>query len=100
MKETAIVLGIEIVVVALSLTAYKKQLKKTAGRAEIIWLAIILSTILTISLGFGIPFVGMPFAVIAYIITVFFLQWLISQTVMDWAWMQIKGLLERKANKW
>ena len=72
MKETAIVLVIEIVVVALSLTAYKKQLKKTAGRAEIIWLAIILSTILTISLGFGIPFVGMPFAVVAYIITVFF----------------------------
>ena len=100
MKETAIVLVIEIVVVALSLTAYKKQLRKTAKRAEIVWLAIILSTILTISLGFGIPFVGMPFAVVAYIITVFFLQWLISQTVMDWAWMQIKGLLERKANKW
>ena len=99
MKETAIVLIIEIVVVALSLTAYKKQLKKTAGRAEIIWLAIILSTILTISLGFGIPFVGMPFAVVAYIITVFFLQWLVSQTVMDWGWKLIKGFIERKASK-
>jgi len=100
MKETAIVLVIEIVIVALSLTAYKKQLRKTAKRVEIIWLAIILSTILTISLGFGIPFVGMPFAVVAYIITVFFLQWLVSQTVMDWAWKLVKSLLERKANKW
>lgn len=99
MKETAIVLVIEIVVVALSLTAYKKQLKKTAGRAEIIWLAIILSTILTISLGFGIPFVGMPFAVVAYIITVFFLQWLVSQTVMDWGWKLIKEFIERKVSK-
>ena len=99
MKETAIVLVIEIVVVALSLTAYKKQLKKTAGRAEIIWLAIILSTILTISLGFGIPFVGMPFAVVAYIITVFFLQWLVSQTVMDWGWKLIKRFIERKVSK-
>lgn len=99
MKETAIVLVIEIVVVALSLTAYKKQLKKTAGRAEIIWLAIILSTILTISLGFGIPFVGMPFAVVAYIITVFFLQWLVSQTVMDWGWKVIKEFIERKVSK-
>lgn len=99
MKETAIVLVIEIVVVALSLTAYKKQLKKTAGRAEIIWLAIILSTILTISLGFGIPFVGMPFAVVAYIITVFFLQWLVSQMVMDWGWKLIKEFIERKVSK-
>ena len=99
MKETAIVLVIEIVVVALSLTAYKKQLRKTAKRAEIIWFAVILSTILTISLGYGIPFVGMPFAVVAYIITVFFLQWLVSQTVMDWAWKLIKGFIERKVSK-
>lgn len=99
MKETAIVLVIEIVVVALSLTAYKKQLRKTAKRAEIIWLAVILSTILTISLGYGIPFVGMPFAVVAYIITVFFLQWLVSQTVMDWVWKIIKGFIERKVSK-
>jgi len=99
MKETAIVLVIEIVVVALSLTAYKKQLRKTAKRAEIIWLAVILSTILTISLGYGIPFVGMPFAVIAYIIAVFFLQWLVSQTVMDWGWKLIKGFIERKVSK-
>ena len=35
MKETAIVLVIEIVIVALSLTAYKKQLRKTAKRADI-----------------------------------------------------------------
>ncbi len=99
MKETAIVLVIEIVVVALSLTAYKKQLRKTAKRAEIIWLAVILSTILTISLGYGIPFVGMPFAVIAYIIAVFFLQWLVSQTVMDWGWKLIKEFIERKVSK-
>ncbi len=99
MKETAIVLVIEIVVVALSLTAYKKQLKKTAGRAEIIWLAIILSTLLTLSLGYGIPFVGMPFAVIAYIIAVFFLQWLVSQAIMDWGWKLIKGFIERKVSK-
>ena len=99
MKETAIVLVIEIVVVALSLTAYKKQLRKTAKRAEIIWLAVILSTILTISLGYGIPFVGMPFAVIAYIIAVFFLQWLVSQTVMDWGWNIIKTLIEKKVSK-
>ena len=99
MKETAIVLLIEIVVVALSLTAYKKQLRKTAKRSEIIWLAVILSTILTISLGYGIPFVGMPFAVIAYIITVFFLQWLVSQMVMDWGWNLIKEFIERKVSK-
>ncbi len=99
MKETAIVLVIEIVVVALSLTAYKKQLRKTAKRAEIIWLAVILSTLLTISLGYGIPFVGMPFAVIAYIIAVFFLQWLVSQTVMDWGWKLIKEFIERKVSK-
>ncbi len=99
MKETAIVLVIEIVVVALSLTAYKKQLRKTAKRVEIIWLAVILSTILTISLGYGIPFVGMPFAVIAYIIAVFFLQWLVSQTVMDWGWKLIKEFIERKVSK-
>ena len=99
MKETAIVLVIEIVVVALSLTAYKKQLRKTAKRAEIVWLAVILSTILTISLGYGIPFVGMPFAVIAYIIAVFFLQWLVSQTVMDWGWKLIKEFIERKVSK-
>ena len=99
MKETAIVLVIEIVVVALSLTAYKKQLRKTAKRTEIIWLAVILSTLLTISLGYGIPFVGMPFAVIAYIIAVFFLQWLVSQTVMDWGWKLIKGFIERKVSK-
>ncbi len=99
MKETAIVLVIEIVVVALSLTAYKKQLRKTAKRAEIIWLAVILSTLLTISLGYGIPFVGMPFAVIAYIIAVFFLQWLVSQTVMDWGWKLIKEFIEKKVSK-
>ena len=99
MKETAIVLVIEIVVVALSLTAYKKQLRKTAKRAEIVWLAVILSTLLTISLGHGIPFVGMPFAVIAYIIAVFFLQWLVSQTVMDWGWKLIKEFIERKVSK-
>ena len=99
MKETAIVLVIEIVVVALSLTAYKKQLRKTAKRAEIIWLAVILSTLLTLSLGYGIPFVGMPFAVIAYIITVFFLQWLVSQMVMDWGWNLIKEFIERKVSK-
>ena len=99
MKETAIVLVIEIVVVALSLTAYKKQLRKTAKRTEIIWLAVILSTLLTISLGYGIPFVGMPFAVIAYIIAVFFLQWLVSQTVMDWGWKLIKEFIERKVSK-
>jgi len=99
MKETAIVLVIEIVIVALSLTAYKKQLRKTATRKEIVWLAVILSTILTISLGYGIPFVGMPFAVIAYIIAVFFLQWLVSQTVMDWGWNLIKGFIERKVSK-
>ena len=99
MKETAIVLVIEIVVVALSLTAYKKQLRKTAKRAEIVWLAVILSTILTISLGYGIPFVGMPFAVIAYTTTVFFLQWLVSQTVMDWGWKLIKGFIEKKVSK-
>ena len=99
MKETAIVLVIEIVVVALSLTAYKKQLRKTAKRAEIVWLAVILSTLLTISLGYGIPFVGMPFAVIAYIIAVFFLQWLVSQTVMDWGWKLIKEFIERKVSK-
>ena len=99
MKETAIVLLIEIVVVALSLTAYKKQLRKTAKRSEIIWLAVILSTLLTISLGYGIPFVGMPFAVIAYIITVFFLQWLVSQMVMDWGWNLIKEFIERKVSK-
>ncbi len=99
MKETAIVLVIEIVVVALSLTAYKKQLRKTAKRAEIVWLAVILSTLLTLSLGYGIPFVGMPFAVIAYIIAVFFLQWLVSQTVMDWGWKLIKEFIERKVSK-
>ena len=99
MKETAIVLVIEIVIVALSLTAYKKQLRKTAKRAEIIWLAVILSTILTISLGYGIPFVGMPFAVIAYIIAVFFLQWLVSQAIMDWGWKLIKEFIERKVSK-
>ena len=99
MKETAIVLVIEIVIVALSLTAYKKQLRKTAKRAEIIWLAVILSTLLTISLGYGIPFVGMPFAVIAYIIAVFFLQWLVSQAIMDWGWKLIKGFIERKVSK-
>lgn len=99
MKETAIVLVIEIVVVALSLTAYKKQLRKTAKRAEIIWLAVILSTLLTISLGYGIPFVGMPFAVIAYIIAVFFLQWLVSQAIMDWGWKLIKEFIERKVSK-
>ena len=99
MKETAIVLLIEIVVVALSLTAYKKQLRKTAKRSEIIWLAVILSTILTISLGYGIPFVGMPFSIPAYIIAVFFLQWLVSQTVMDWGWKLIKGFIERKVSK-
>ncbi len=99
MKETAIVLVIEIVVVALSLTAYKKQLRKTAKRSEIVWLAVILSTLLTLSLGYGIPFVGMPFAVIAYIIAVFFLQWLVSQTVMDWGWKLIKEFIERKVSK-
>jgi len=99
MKETAIVLVIEIVIVALSLTAYKKQLRKTAKRAEIIWLAVILSTLLTISLGYGIPFVGMPFAVIAYIIAVFFLQWLVSQAIMDWGWKLIKEFIERKVSK-
>ena len=99
MKETAIVLVIEIVVVALSLTAYKKQLRKTAKRAEIVWLAVILSTLLTISLGYGIPFVGMPFAVIAYIIAVFFLQWLVSQAIMDWGWKLIKEFIERKVSK-
>ncbi len=99
MKETAIVLVIEIVVVALSLTAYKKQLRKTAKRAEIVWLAVILSTLLTISLGYGIPFVGMPFAIPAYIIAVFFLQWLVSQAIMDWGWNLIKEFIERKVSK-
>ena len=97
MKETAIVLVIEIVVVAVS--QLQKQLRKTAKRAEIIWLAVILSTLLTISLGYGIPFVGMPFAVIAYIIAVFFLQWLVSQAIMDWGWKLIKEFIERKVSK-
>ena len=96
MKETAIVLVIEIVVVALSLTAQETAEKdsKKKGRDYM----VILST-LTISLGYGIPFVGMPFAVIAYIIAVFFLQWLVSQTVMDWGWKLIKEFIERKVSK-
>ncbi len=102
MKEqaifTGIILFVEILVVALALTAYKKKLRKTAKKNEIIFTAVLLSCAITISLAVGIPFVGIPWAIPAYIITVFFLQWLVSQEVMDqvWkigkAWLSTKGL--------
>ena len=66
MKETAIVLVIEIVVALAQKTTRKRER----------WLAVILSHTLP---GY-IPFVGMPFAVIT---AVFFLQWLVSQA-MEW----------------
>ncbi len=96
MKETGLLLLALIVVVALSVTAYKKHLNKDASRKGIIWLAVALSVILTTSLAFGIQFVGMPWALPAYIISVFFLQWLVSQKVMDWGWGIIKGWVEKK----
>lgn len=99
MKETAIFLGAEIVVVALSLTGYKKKIRQGAKKNEIIVLAILLSIAITASLGIGIPFVGIPWALPAYILTVFFLQWLISQKFFDIAWKIGKAWLSTKGVK-
>lgn len=96
MKETAIILAIETVVIALSVTAYKKNIRKLAKRREIVTVAFILSMTVTTSLAYGVPFAGLPYALFAYIISVFFLQWLVSQKVLDEAWALVKAYLQKK----
>lgn len=96
MKETAILLGVEIVTIALSITAYKKNLRKEAKKNEIIIVAFVLSILLTVSLAMGIPFIGMPWAIPAYVTSVFFLQWLVSQKVLDILWKGVKALIKKK----
>lgn len=97
MKQTAIILLVETVVVALSLTAYKKNLRANkAKKHEIVGVAIILSVLLTISLAFGVPFTGIPYTVPAYVVAVFFLQWLVSQQVIDVLWKAVKAFIEKK----
>lgn len=83
-----------IVVVALSLTTWKKKLRPHAERKEIITLAILLSIVLTTSLAVGLAFPGLPWALVAYILCVFFVQWLVSQAFLDnlfKAWLKKKG---------
>lgn len=77
------ILAAIIIVVALSITSWKKKIRPKAERKEIITLAILLSVILTTSLAVGLEFPGIPWALAAYILAVFFLQWLVSQTWLD-----------------
>lgn len=95
-KEMIIVLLILIGIVSLSLTTYKKNIRKKATAREIKVVAWILSIVLTTSITYGFEFKGLPFALPAYIVAVFFLQWSISQTVWDWIWKLGKTWIEKK----
>jgi hypothetical protein len=88
-----------IVAVALCMSAYKKNLRTTAKRKEITWVAVILSVVLTTSLGFGLGFPGIPWALVAYCIVVFFLQWFINQKVVDKLWAVLGLVAKAEAKK-
>lgn len=75
-----------IFVVALSVTVWKKNIRINAKRGEIITVAIILSVALTCTIGIGLGFPGIPWALVGYCIMVFFLQWLFDQKAIDKVW--------------
>lgn len=94
--EVGGILAALILVVAVALTVWKKNIRKTAKEGEIKVMALVLSVVLTCSVGMGLGFPGVPWALVAYTLSVFFLQWMVSQKVLDWIWKLGKQAIEKR----
>ena len=97
--EVGGILAIIILVVAIALTVWNKYHRKRAHEGEIKAVALLLSATLVCSTGVGLGFPGIPWALVSYSLVVFFLQWLVSQKVLDWLWKLGKGIIEARAKK-
>ena len=97
MKETAIVLVIEIVVVALS-HSVQETAEKDSKRAEIIWLAVILSILLTL-LGVQDTFCRHAICSNRLHHSSILPSVACSQTLMDWGWKLIKGIYRKEGEQ-
>ena len=97
-KDVIYVLAGIVVVVAFGMEAYKKNIrgdgkaKTKAGRMEIIFIASLLSLVLTVSFAFGLGFPGLPLAIVGYSLVVFLLQWQLDQNVVKRLW-KVPGVL-------
>lgn len=97
--EVGGILAAIILIVAIALTVWKKNIHKNARENEIKVIALVVSIVITCSAGIGLGFPGIPWALISYSLAVFFLQWLVSQKVLDWLWKLGKGIIEARAKK-
>ena len=97
--EVGGILAAIVLIVAIALTVWKKNIRKRAKEGEIKAVALLLSAALVCSTGVGLGFPGIPWALISYSLAVFFLQWLVSQKVLDWLWKLGKGIIEARAKK-
>mgnify|MGYP000885815188 CR=1 FL=1 len=95
-KEMVITLAVLIFVIALSLTIYKKNIRKNAKGKEIKFVASFLSIGLTSSLAYGLEFKGLPYALPAYVIIVYMLQYGISQKFIDMVFKVAKAYFKKK----
>ncbi len=95
-KEMIITLAGLIFVIALSLTIYKKNIRKNAKGKEIKFVASFLSIGLTSSLAYGLEFKGLPYALPAYVIMVYMLQYGISQKFIDMVFKVAKAYFKKK----
>lgn len=95
-KEMIFTLAGLIFIIALSLTIYKKNIRKNAKGTEIKLVAGFLSIGLTSSLAYGLEFKGLPFALPAYVIMVYMLQYGISQKVIDTVFKVAKAYFKKK----
>jgi membrane-associated HD superfamily phosphohydrolase len=93
-KTVLLALFAIIFIIALALTVWKKNLRPLAKRNEIVLVAIVLTLLLTCSMAVGLGFPGIPWALVAYCVAVFFLQWLINQKFLDKLW-KILGLVSK-----
>lgn len=84
-------------ITAIIVTVWKKNIRKQAQAKEIRIVAIIASIIMTVSVAIGFKFPGLPWTLIAYVIFTFFVQWLISQKVLDEIWAFAKAYIQKKA---
>lgn len=97
--EVGGILAALILITAVALTVWKKNLHKCAKEGEIKVLALCLSAALTCSAGVGFGFPGIPWALVSYTLAVFFLQWLVSQKVLDWLWKLGRVLIEARVKR-
>ena len=85
--------------VALAVTTWKKNIHKAAKGTEIKIVAAILSVAFTVTVGYTFDYCYLPWILIGYSTIVFFLQWTLSQTILDKLWkvaaVMIKAWLKK-----